>query len=124
MKEPCSTQLCPVSVTLSVIGGKWKIFILFQLRSGTKRFSALRRLIPEITQRMLTAQLRELEQAGVIRREVFAVVPPRVEYSLTALGETLTPILTAMADWGAGYQEQTLPGGASNAAAETLLHSR
>lgn len=91
---------CPVETTLSVIGGRWKALILFHLSGGPRRFNALRRLIPDVTQRMLTAHLRELEQDGVVRREVFAVVPPRVEYSLTPLGDTLQPILSAMAEWG------------------------
>jgi len=91
---------CPVSTTLDVLGGRWKPLILFHLGQGPARFNVLRRLIPGVTQRMLTAHLRELESDGVIARKVLAIVPPHVEYSLTALGESLAPILNAMADWG------------------------
>lgn len=92
---------CPVNFTLDVIGGKWKALILYQLRFGPKRFNELRRLLPTVTQRMLTAHLRELEADGVISRQIFPVIPPHVKYALTALGDTLLPILTAMAEWGA-----------------------
>ncbi|MBE9076369.1 helix-turn-helix transcriptional regulator [Romeria aff. gracilis LEGE 07310] len=88
---------CPVETTLKVIGGKWKALILFHLQSGPKRFNQLRRLIPSVTQRMITMHLRELERDGIIHRQVFDVVPPHVEYSLTELGWTITPILNAMA---------------------------
>ena len=91
---------CPVTTTLSVIGGKWKPIILWIIRDGKKRFGEMKRLLPSITQKMLTQQLRELEQDGVIHREVHAVVPPKVEYSLTDYGHTLTPVLNAMAEWG------------------------
>lgn len=94
---------CPVETTLKVIGGRWKALILYHLSGGTRRFGELRRLIPAVTQRMLTAQLRELERDGVVHREVFAVVPPRVDYSLTPLGTTLSPILAAMAEWGEAH---------------------
>lgn len=95
---------CPVETTLKVIGGKWKALILFHLRSGPKRFNQLRRLIPSVTQRMMTTHLRELERDGIIHRQVFDVVPPHVEYSLTELGWTITPILEAMAHWGKRYE--------------------
>ncbi len=91
---------CPIRTTLDVIGGKWKPLILFQLKDGPQRFSALRRSIPDVTQKMLTDRLKELERDGVVRREVYAVVPPRVEYSLTPYGEGLRPVLAAMAAWG------------------------
>lgn len=97
---------CPVETTLDVIGGRWKALVLFHLRHGPKRFNELRRLIPSVTQRMLTAHLRELERDGIIHREVFAVVPPRVDYSLTPLGHTLSPILAAMAEWGERYRSR------------------
>ncbi len=97
-------QSCPVETTLQVIGGRWKALILFHLQAEPRRFNELRRLISGVTQRMLTAHLRELERDGVIVRTVFAVVPPHVEYSLSALGQTLTPILAAMALWGSAYQ--------------------
>lgn len=96
---------CPVEATLDVIGGKWKGVILFHLLDGPRRFNALRRLLPDVTQRMLTLQLRELEQDGIIARKVYAEVPPRVEYSLTPFGESLKPILMLMRDWGAEYIE-------------------
>lgn len=91
---------CPVERTLSVIGGRWKPLILFHLRGGQQRFNALRRLMPNVTQRMLTQHLRELESDGIVSRTVHAVVPPRVDYDLTAFGNTLLPLLDAMAEWG------------------------
>ncbi|MCZ8181474.1 MAG: helix-turn-helix domain-containing protein [Beijerinckiaceae bacterium] len=94
---------CPVDTTLAVIGGKWKPLILYQLRSGPKRFNELRRLLPTVTQRMLTAHLRELEGDGIVHREIFPVIPPRVEYTLTERGQTLVPILVAMAEWGTAH---------------------
>ena len=84
---------CAVEAALDVIGSKWKGVILFHLLSGKKRFNELRRLIPSVTQRMLTLQLRELEKDGIIHRHVFAEVPPKVEYSLTPFGLELKPLL-------------------------------
>jgi DNA-binding HxlR family transcriptional regulator len=107
---------CPVDTTLGVLGGKWKALILYQLRSGPKRFSALRRLLPTVTQRMLTAHLRELEADGVVERTIFPVIPPHVEYALTPLGLTLMPILVAMAEWGAAHIERLEKEAAANAA--------
>lgn len=89
-----------VEVTLEVIGGKWKPMILWHLIQGTKRFSEVRRLMPQVTQQMLTAHLRELEGHGVVHRKVYAEVPPKVEYSATALGKSLEPILGLMHEWG------------------------
>ncbi|MFK7693126.1 winged helix-turn-helix transcriptional regulator [Paenibacillus sp. HJGM_3] len=96
---------CPVEATLEVIGGKWKGIILYHLLSETRRFNEFRRLMPDITQRMLTLQLRELENDGVIHREVYKEVPPRVEYSLTEFGHTLEPIINLMRDWGERYNQ-------------------
>ena len=97
---------CPIRTTLDVIGGKWKPLILFQLKNGPCRFGALRRSIPDVTQKMLTDRLKELERDGIVRRQVYAVVPPKVEYSLTVYGEGLKPILAAMAEWGEGHRSK------------------
>lgn len=95
----CS-QGCPVEATLELIGGKWKGVLLYHLLEGTLRFSELRRQMPSITQRMLTNQLRELEADGLVHREVFPVIPPHVEYSLTPLGRTLAPVIRELKKWG------------------------
>lgn len=94
---------CPVAATLDLIGGKYKALILWHLADGKLRFSELRKVIKNATPKMLTQQLRELEAQELIHREVFPVIPPRVEYSLTDLGRSLMPILVAMRDWGSGY---------------------
>lgn len=91
---------CAVDVTLRVIGGRWKILILQDLFTGTRRFSEIQRAIHGITQKMLTQQLREMERHGVVDRLVYAEVPPKVEYSLTPLGKSLWPVLMAMHAWG------------------------
>ena len=91
---------CPVEATLTYLDGKWKGVILFHLMDRTLRFNELRRNLPAITQRMLTKQLRELEESGLISRTVYPVVPPRVEYALTPLGSTLKPVIRALAAWG------------------------
>jgi DNA-binding HxlR family transcriptional regulator len=91
---------CPVEATLDVIGGKWKVVILFWLRDEVRRFSDLKRNIPGISERMLVQQLRELEEHGIVHREVYPEVPPRVEYSLTPYGRTLRPITDLMCAWG------------------------
>ncbi|MBD2360440.1 helix-turn-helix transcriptional regulator [Anabaena minutissima FACHB-250] len=90
---------CEVETTLKVIGGRWKVLIIRELLSQTKRFGELQRSLPGITQKMLTQQLRELEEDGIIHREVYAQIPPKVEYSLTPLGKSLQPILYAMHEW-------------------------
>lgn len=95
-----------ICATLDVLSGKWKILILFALLDGTKRFNELRRLIPNVTQRMLTSQLRELEQQHIIVRTVYAEVPPKVEYKLSDIGKTLTPILKQLKKWGSCYLEK------------------
>ena len=95
---------CPVEATLSVIGGRWKVLILWHLTAETVRFGELKRRLPDdLTQQMLTQQLRQLESDGVIQRVVYAQVPPKVEYSLTEFGRSLRPILHVMADWGREY---------------------
>lgn len=94
---------CPVEAALQVIGGKWKPVILYHLVDGTKRFNELRRLMPGITQRMLTNQLRDLETDGIVDRKIYPQVPPKVEYSLTPHGETLIPVLSSLHDWGVSY---------------------
>lgn len=94
---------CPVQATLELIGGKYKALILWHLSEKTLRFSELHRQIPNATAKMLTQQLRELESQNLIRREVYPVIPPKVEYSLTPLGKSLMPVLVAMRDWGAAY---------------------
>lgn len=94
---------CPVEAAIEVIGGKWKAPIIYHLQSGTRRFNELRRLLPGVTQRMLTKQLRELEAYQIIHRKVFAEVPPKVEYSITEFGLTLVPSLKALQVWGDEY---------------------
>ena len=98
-----TTEFCPVGITLDMIGGKYKALILWHLSENTLRFSQLKKLISNATPKMLTQHLRELEANAMIHREVFPVVPPKVEYSLTDLGKSVVPILIAMRDWGAGY---------------------
>jgi DNA-binding HxlR family transcriptional regulator len=99
---------CSVEACLEVIGGKWKGVILYHLMtSGVLRFSEIQRLKPELSPRILTAQLRELEGDGVISREVYPVVPPKVEYSLTKAGESLRPLIVAMQQWGDQYVLRT-----------------
>lgn len=94
---------CPIDVTLEVIGGKWKVAILWHLSPGTRRFSELKRQFDGITQKMLTQQLRELERDGLVSRTVYAQVPPRVEYTLTEAGMSLIPLLNLMCRWGSDY---------------------
>ena len=94
------TYHCALDVTMHVIGGKWKTIVLWYLRKGSKRFSELRKLIPDITEKMLSMQLKQLEKDGLVSRKVFAEVPPRVEYTLTAHGRTLLPLLEEIAKWG------------------------
>ena len=97
---------CPVETTLMLISDKWKVLILRDLLTGTKRFGELKKSVGHVTQKVLTAQLRQMEQSGLVNRKVYAEVPPRVEYTLTELGYSLKPILDAMWSWGAGYQQQ------------------
>lgn len=95
---------CPVETTLTLIGSKWKVLILRDLMPGTKRFGELKKSIGSVSQKVLTAQLRDMEQSGLVHRRVYAEVPPRVEYSLTALGKSLDPILQSMWTWGEEYK--------------------
>ncbi len=100
-------QGCPVEAALEVIGGKWKGVILYHLLSETMRFNQLRRLMPEITPRMLTKQLRELERNHLISRKVYPQVPPKVEYSIAEYGKTLAPVIHALQAWGVQHLEKT-----------------
>lgn len=95
---------CPVETTLTLIGDKWKVLILRDLLAGTKRFGELKKSIGSVSQKVLTTQLRAMEENGLLTRTVYAEVPPRVEYTLTALGKSLHPILDAMRDFGETYQ--------------------
>lgn len=95
---------CPVETTLFFLGNKWKILIIREIRQGTKRFNQLHKTLKPISQKVLTSNLRELERNGIISRKIYPVVPPKVEYSLTELGLTLTPVLDVMNNWGEKYQ--------------------
>ena len=95
---------CPVETTLMLIGDKWKVLILRDLLPGTKRFGELKKSIGNVSQKVLTAQLRDMESNGLVNRKVYPEVPPRVEYSLTELGQSLKPILDAMWDWGEEFK--------------------
>lgn len=101
------TDRCPVEATLELIGGKYKALILWHLSEGKLRFNELRKLIGGATAKMLTQQLRELESQELIHREVYPIIPPKVEYSLTELGRSLLPILVSMRDWGDAYLKQS-----------------
>ena len=105
MSSDCNKTNCPVVATLDMIGGKYKALILWRLVGGTLRFGELRRLIPQATQKMLTQQLRELEEDGLVIRTVYPVVPPKVEYQLSDLGESIKPILDSMYKWGSNYMK-------------------
>ena len=105
MNEIKELPACPVETTLSLIGDKWKVLILRDLITGTKRFGELKKSIGTVSQKVLTAQLRNMEENGLVHREVYAEVPPRVEYSLTELGQSLKPILDAMKNWGEEYKQ-------------------
>ena len=107
-------EKCVITTTLNVLGGKWKIIILWHLIEKTRRFGEFKHLITGINQKMLTFQLRELEADGLIHREVYPEIPPHVEYSLTAYGRTLIPVLNAMAEWGQEHEHSLLLGFSSN----------
>lgn len=97
---------CPVETTLTLIGDKWKVLILRDLMPGTKRFGELKKSVGNVSQKVLTAQLRDMEENGLIDRKAYAEVPPRVEYSLTELGLSLKPVLDALRNWGEDYKEK------------------
>ena len=97
---------CPVIAVQNLIAGKWKLVILWQLREKVKRFNELQKLIPKISQGILTQQLRELERDGLVHREVYKEVPPKVEYSLTDIGQSLIPVMDVVAKWGEGYLQR------------------
>lgn len=105
MNEIKELPACPVETTLSLIGDKWKVLMLRDLITGTKRFGELKKSIGTVSQKVLTAQLRNMEENGLVHREVYAEVPPRVEYSLTELGQSLKPILDALQNWGEEYKQ-------------------
>ena len=97
---------CPVETTLTLIGDKWKVLILRDLLTGTKRFGELKKSVGGVSQKVLTSQLRDMEESGLVNRKVYAEVPPRVEYTLTETGYSLKPILDSMVVWGRAYQQQ------------------
>ena len=106
MPIPKELPACPVETTLMLIGDKWKVLILRDLLPGKKRFGELKKSIGNVSQKVLTAQLRDMEDKGLVNRKVYPVVPPKVEYSLTDLGYSLKPILDAMWDWGSEYKSR------------------
>lgn len=97
---------CGIEATLQVIGGRWKVLILHELLEGVRRFGELHRSLPGVTQKMLTQQLRDLEQQGIVRRKVYPEIPPKVEYSLTECGKSLRPILDALHKWGSQHTKK------------------
>lgn len=105
MIDRSTLPACPVETTLVLISNRWKTLIIRDLLDGTRRFNELRRSVAGISQKVLTSNLREMEADGLVHREVFAEVPPRVEYSLTPLGESLRPVLDALAAWGANFKQ-------------------
>lgn len=104
--SPDALPLCPVETTLSLIGDKWKVLIIRELLPGKKRFSELRAAIGAVSPKVLTTQLRDMEENGLVSRQVFAEVPPRVEYELTSTGRSLSPVLDAMRCWGEHYRAE------------------
>lgn len=107
MMETKTLPACPVETTLTLISDKWKVLILRDLLTGTKRFGELKRSVGDVSQKVLTAQLRQMEEVGLVKRTVYPEVPPRVEYALTELGYSLKPILDAMRSWGEEYKERS-----------------
>ena len=104
MMEAKTLPACPVETTLTLISDKWKVLILRDLLPGTKRFGELKKSVGSVSQKVLTAQLRQMEESGLLVRTVYPEVPPRVEYTLTELGYSLEPVLNALRDWGEAYQ--------------------
>jgi DNA-binding HxlR family transcriptional regulator len=98
---------CSLELTIALIGGKWKALIIWYLKGTTLRFNEIRKTFPDVTQKMLTQQLRDLEEDGIVHRKVYPQVPPKVEYSLTEFGESLIPVLEAMNQWGRDYYEKS-----------------
>ena len=113
---------CPVEAALDIIGGKWKSIILFRVLEGTKRFNELRKLLPKVTQRMLTNQLRELERDGLIVRKVYPQVPPKVEYSISILGRTLKPVLRELKKWAERRMPERMVTGLTDANSSDTPH--
>jgi DNA-binding HxlR family transcriptional regulator len=106
LERPNRKYHCPVEAALDVIGGKWKVVILCWLKQGVHRFGELRRRIPGVSERVLTQQLRELERDGIVHRQVYPEVPPKVEYSLTPFGDTLRPIMSMLHKWGETHMKR------------------
>lgn len=105
-KDAKELPACPVEITLMLISDRWKVLILRDLMDGTKRFGELKKSIGNISQKVLTANLRSMEESGLVSRKVYAQVPPKVEYTLTETGYSLQPVLSAMAEWGEGYKKR------------------
>ena len=107
MTDKKELPACPVETTLLLISNRWKVLILRDLLAGTKRFGALKKSVGNISQKVLTSNLRSMEEDGLLTRQIYPEVPPRVEYTLTPLGQSLKPVWDAMCDWGTGYKQQT-----------------
>lgn len=105
----CSKENCPMTLAVNMISGKWKLFILYGLRDGAKRYSELQRICEGVTEKMLTSQLRDLERNELIKRKVYPQVPPKVEYSLTEMGQRLSVIFDPLYDWGLNYIRELKP---------------
>ncbi len=106
MLVPDNDECCPVEYTIGVVGGKYKPLLLWHLQNGALRFNELRKLVPKATAKMLTQHLRELEADGIVKRQIFPVIPPKVEYSLTKLGKSVMPVMQAMCDWGLKHRHR------------------
>ncbi|NJL15754.1 MAG: helix-turn-helix transcriptional regulator [Microscillaceae bacterium] len=107
----CTLATCPITLTTEIIGGRWKPMIIFMIANQIQRFGQMQRTLPAISKKMLTQELRDLERNGIIHREIFPEIPPRVEYSLTEWGKAALPILQTMAEWGGKYRSGGLPNG-------------